>query len=214
MFTRIGRFFKAIFNAVLGEAEAQMPVSMLEQSVREMLDNLRVLREATATTIAFETRAKRDLDAQNGRVKGLDRQAEDYTSALERPIAGLRIGLPKEFIDDTRDPQATIAAVRAIIASETAAHWQPLFAKADCCVTIVASIEEALHDPHFVARGLFDRKVSAPDGRTMPALPVPISPAFRGEEKTREYLQHAGFRSIETHQLAHDMQNNWHVVRK
>src|SRR3989449_4729857 len=77
MFTRIGRFFKAVFNAILGEAEAQVPLSMLEQSVREMLDNLRALREATATTIAFETKAKRDLDAQNGRVKNLDRQAEE-----------------------------------------------------------------------------------------------------------------------------------------
>ena len=38
--------------------------------------------------------------------------------------------------------------------------------------------------------------------------------AMWGEEKTREYLQHAGFRSIETHQLAHDIQNNWYVVRK
>jgi phage shock protein A len=45
---------------------------MLEQSVREMLDNLRALREATATTIAFETKAKRDLDAYSGRVKNLD----------------------------------------------------------------------------------------------------------------------------------------------
>ncbi len=35
-----------------------------------------------------------------------------------------------------------------------------------------------------------------------------------GEEKTREYLQRAGFRSIATHQLAHDFQNNWYVVRK
>ncbi len=77
MFTRIGRFFKAVFNAILGEAEAQVPLSMLEQSVREMLDNLRALREATATTIAFETKAKRDLDAQNTRVKNLDRQAEE-----------------------------------------------------------------------------------------------------------------------------------------
>src|SRR5260370_9817420 len=77
MFTRIGRFFKAIFNAILGEAEAQVPLSMLEQSVREMLDNLRALREATATTIAFETKAKRDLDAHNARVKNLDRQAEE-----------------------------------------------------------------------------------------------------------------------------------------
>ena len=32
--------------------------------------------------------------------------------------------------------------------------------------------------------------------------------AMWGEEKTREYLQKAGFRSIETHRLAHDIQNN------
>jgi 2-polyprenyl-3-methyl-5-hydroxy-6-metoxy-1,4-benzoquinol methylase len=38
--------------------------------------------------------------------------------------------------------------------------------------------------------------------------------AMWGEEKTREYLQRAGFRSIETHQLTHDIQNNWYVVRK
>jgi 2-polyprenyl-3-methyl-5-hydroxy-6-metoxy-1,4-benzoquinol methylase len=35
-----------------------------------------------------------------------------------------------------------------------------------------------------------------------------------GEEKTKEYLQKAGFRSIETNQLAHDIQNNWYLVRK
>jgi 2-polyprenyl-3-methyl-5-hydroxy-6-metoxy-1,4-benzoquinol methylase len=38
--------------------------------------------------------------------------------------------------------------------------------------------------------------------------------AMWGEEKAREYLQRAGFRSVETHQLAHDIQNNWYVVRK
>ncbi len=38
--------------------------------------------------------------------------------------------------------------------------------------------------------------------------------AMWGEEKTREYLEKAGFRSIETHQLAHDIANNWYVVRK
>jgi hypothetical protein len=31
---------------------------------------------------------------------------------------------------------------------------------------------------------------------------------------TREYLERAGFQSIETHALAHDIQNNWYVVRK
>jgi ubiquinone/menaquinone biosynthesis C-methylase UbiE len=38
--------------------------------------------------------------------------------------------------------------------------------------------------------------------------------AMWGEEKTREYLGKAGFSSIEKHELAHDIQNNWYVVRK
>lgn len=38
--------------------------------------------------------------------------------------------------------------------------------------------------------------------------------AMWGEEQTREYLEHAGFRSVEKHELAHDIQNNWYVVRK
>jgi ubiquinone/menaquinone biosynthesis C-methylase UbiE len=38
--------------------------------------------------------------------------------------------------------------------------------------------------------------------------------AMWGEEKTREYLARAGFRSVEKHELAHDIQNNWYVVRK
>lgn len=38
--------------------------------------------------------------------------------------------------------------------------------------------------------------------------------AMWGEEKTREYLRKAGFRAIETHQLAHDFANNWYVVGK
>jgi 2-polyprenyl-3-methyl-5-hydroxy-6-metoxy-1,4-benzoquinol methylase len=38
--------------------------------------------------------------------------------------------------------------------------------------------------------------------------------AMWGEEKTREYLQRAGFRSVEKKELAHDIQNNWYIVRK
>jgi 2-polyprenyl-3-methyl-5-hydroxy-6-metoxy-1,4-benzoquinol methylase len=38
--------------------------------------------------------------------------------------------------------------------------------------------------------------------------------AMWGEEKTREYLARAGFRSVEKHEFAHDFQNNWYVVRK
>jgi 2-polyprenyl-3-methyl-5-hydroxy-6-metoxy-1,4-benzoquinol methylase len=38
--------------------------------------------------------------------------------------------------------------------------------------------------------------------------------AMWGEEKTREYLERAGFGSVEKHELAHDIQNNWYVIRK
>jgi 2-polyprenyl-3-methyl-5-hydroxy-6-metoxy-1,4-benzoquinol methylase len=38
--------------------------------------------------------------------------------------------------------------------------------------------------------------------------------AMWGEEKTREYLAKAGFRAVEKHELSHDIQNNWYVVRK
>jgi ubiquinone/menaquinone biosynthesis C-methylase UbiE len=38
--------------------------------------------------------------------------------------------------------------------------------------------------------------------------------AMWGEEKTREYLRRAGFTSMVTRKLAHDIQNNWYVVTK
>jgi 2-polyprenyl-3-methyl-5-hydroxy-6-metoxy-1,4-benzoquinol methylase len=38
--------------------------------------------------------------------------------------------------------------------------------------------------------------------------------AMWGEEKATEYLRQAGFTSIETHRLDHDIMNNWYVVRK
>ncbi len=89
------------------------------------------------------------------------------------------IGLPAALMNDAADPEATKAAIAAIVKSDTAAHWQPKFAAADCCVTIMASLEEALHDPHFVERGLFAHTVAAPSGATLPALPVPIAATLR-----------------------------------
>lgn len=38
--------------------------------------------------------------------------------------------------------------------------------------------------------------------------------AMWGEEKTKEYLTKAGFSSVQTNKLAHDIQNNWYVVTK
>jgi ubiquinone/menaquinone biosynthesis C-methylase UbiE len=38
--------------------------------------------------------------------------------------------------------------------------------------------------------------------------------AMWGEAMTRDYLGRAGFQSIVTHRLAHDIQNNWYVITK
>jgi crotonobetainyl-CoA:carnitine CoA-transferase CaiB-like acyl-CoA transferase len=89
------------------------------------------------------------------------------------------IGLPAPLADDHADAAATRAAVAAIIAGQTAQEWEPVFAAADCCVTIVADLEHAVADPHFVSRGLFAHQVITAKGTAMPALPVPIDPGFR-----------------------------------
>jgi alpha-methylacyl-CoA racemase len=89
------------------------------------------------------------------------------------------IGLASEFVDDARDAIASKSAVAAIIAARSAQEWQPVFATADCCVTIVASLEEAVRDPQFVGRGLFAYALTGPGVEAIPALPVPIASCFR-----------------------------------
>jgi crotonobetainyl-CoA:carnitine CoA-transferase CaiB-like acyl-CoA transferase len=102
------------------------------------------------------------------------------------------IGLAPEFVDDRRDPMATRDAVAAIVAGRTADDWRPVLAAADCCATVMASLVEALSDPHFVNRGLFAHIVAGPSGATMPALPVPIDPQFRGDPKAAKAVPKLG----------------------
>ena len=99
------------------------------------------------------------------------------------------IGLERPLADDRVDPAATIAAVAGRVASRTAQAWEPVFAAADCCVTIVTDLEHAVADPHFVARGLFAHKVVTAKGTVMPALPVPIGRAFREAPRIVPTLQ-------------------------
>jgi crotonobetainyl-CoA:carnitine CoA-transferase CaiB-like acyl-CoA transferase len=91
------------------------------------------------------------------------------------------IGLPAEFAGDKRNLAATRQAVAKLILAKTADEWRPILTAADCCATIVTPLEEAMRDPHFVGRGLFAHKIETASGKTIPALPVPIAPAFRGK---------------------------------
>lgn len=88
------------------------------------------------------------------------------------------IGLEDRYRDDATDPAATIARVGEIIRAQSAAHWQARFRGEDVCCAIVASLKDAVEDPHFRARGLFDHVLTA-GGQSIPAAPVPVAPAFR-----------------------------------
>jgi crotonobetainyl-CoA:carnitine CoA-transferase CaiB-like acyl-CoA transferase len=97
----------------------------------------------------------------------------------------MAIGLSPQFADHRRDPDATRDAVANLIAARTSDEWRPILAKADCCATIVAPLEEALRDPHFIQRGLFAHQVEIGQG-ALPALPLPIAPAFRGKPNKKK----------------------------
>jgi crotonobetainyl-CoA:carnitine CoA-transferase CaiB-like acyl-CoA transferase len=96
------------------------------------------------------------------------------------------IGLAAEFIDDARDPKATREAVANLIAARSAEEWKPVFKQADCCVTVLVALEQALRDPHFVERGLFAHQVETTSGKSIPALPLPIAPQFRDKPAAKK----------------------------
>jgi len=99
------------------------------------------------------------------------------------------IGLPTEFVDEKSNPQATRDAVAVLIKARMSEDWRPIFAAADCCVTIVIPLEDAIRDPHFVKRGLFAHGIDTASGKILPALPLPISPEFRDKPGTKKAPQ-------------------------
>ena len=84
-----------------------------------------------------------------------------------------------------------------VFAGAPLAHWSALFAHVDCCVTPIATLDEALADPQFDARGMV---VARPDGTHAYAPPFKLSDyvfAIRREapaqgEHTAEVLREAG----------------------
>lgn len=89
------------------------------------------------------------------------------------------IGLDEDLRRDDRDPDATIRRIRELIAEHDSADWEAKFADANCCCNIVRRLDEALTDPHFIGRNLFQAKVQEQGGGQMWALPLPLADAFR-----------------------------------
>jgi len=80
-----------------------------------------------------------------------------------------------------RTGDATIEArlrdeLAAIFGAKPLAHWEARFARADCCVSPVQTLEEALADPHFRARGMVVDSVHPTIGAlTQVACPVKMT---------------------------------------
>ncbi|HYG42453.1 MAG TPA: CaiB/BaiF CoA-transferase family protein [Bordetella sp.] len=87
------------------------------------------------------------------------------------------IGAPA--LADEQDEDVIRAEVTRRIASKPASYWVQQFDGHDVCVSEVVNIEQAVQDPHFRARGIFDREVVNGSGQAMPALPVPVCAPFR-----------------------------------
>jgi alpha-methylacyl-CoA racemase len=93
------------------------------------------------------------------------------------------------------------AELAAIFGARRLAHWEARFARADCCVSPVHTLEEALADPHFRARGMvIDSMHPGLGALTQVASPVKMSRhdfelrrhAPRPGEHTVELLREAG----------------------
>jgi len=88
------------------------------------------------------------------------------------------IGLAIDLRDDSIDPEKTKAAVASIMRRRTAGEWMTAFEGRDVCCTIVATLAEAVVDPHFISRGVFKRTLAMRAG-SVPALCVPLAPELR-----------------------------------
>lgn len=96
------------------------------------------------------------------------------------------IGAPPELLDETQPPQAVKARIQQILASQSADHWAACFEGKDVCCSVVASLQEAMADRHFAARGIFSRTLASGEAR-ISALPVPVAPQFRAADNDGGY---------------------------
>lgn len=88
------------------------------------------------------------------------------------------------------------------VAARTLAQWQAVLGDADCCVTPVLHLQEAMQLPHFAERGMWVEVETAQGQRmTQMALPVQMSgyrfevrhPAPTQGQHTREVLSASGW---------------------
>lgn len=122
-----------------------------------------------------------------------------FCDTIRRPDLRTRHGLRGAAAQELRGDLA------GMFLAKTQQHWVELFADADCCVTPVLNVAEAMQHPQFVARKM---TVQA-DGVTQFAPPVKMSDwvfSMRGNapsvgEHSVEVLREAGYTQTEIDRL-------------
>ncbi len=92
------------------------------------------------------------------------------------------IGLDAAILDEQVETSAIRSAIAAIIRGRTATHWRKRFQGLDVCAVVVNSLQEAVEDEHYRARGLFNQQIIGEQGSLLNSLPLPIIPALRSDD--------------------------------
>jgi len=96
-----------------------------------------------------------------------------------------RLELEDELRDDASSPEETGRALAAIIGARNAAYWRDKFENRDLCCSVAVDLDEALANPQFRDRGLFDGKTRF-SGAELNSVVTPLAPQFRGESPTKD----------------------------
>ncbi|WEX12449.1 CoA transferase [Chelativorans sp. AA-79] len=94
------------------------------------------------------------------------------------------LGLSEAERQDRKEPAKVRALIQSKLAEKTGAEWDAIFAGEEVCVEIARDARDAMDDPQFVARGVFERKLRLRSGKEIPALPLPIQKSFVSPETT------------------------------
>lgn len=94
------------------------------------------------------------------------------------------LNLPPEIRADHIDPARTKAHLQALFLSLDSADIRHRLCNGDTCCSIVETLADATARRHFQGRGIFKNRVAVKDADDLPALPLPLHPAFMRPERS------------------------------